>query len=258
MNLEGTANFGGVDLAEVTKNLNVQTIQTGIMQNSQKESPKKQPSLRSIKNNTHKLQSSPNRNEKLTMEYLNNYKDIIFNNAKKTNLKYEDEQLSYEQDDEEHEQEILTDSNELNRNNDTVEYKKKRKESYKNNNQTKSYSEEESQNDSIIYMKDLNSKNSVNPNSFSQVSNKNTVINTQNMSKFAGNSENHTGNSNKLTLHNVGSYRDKEKEILMGTLESCTSSEFRAGLDQICEESFLSQGNNDIEILNIEIKPSNV
>lgn len=257
MNLEGTASFGGVDLAEVTKNLNVQSIQSGITQNNQKELPKKQHSIKSNKIDTAKNESSANRSEKLTKEYLNNYKDIIFNNGKKTNSKYDNEQ-SYEQEDEEHEQEILTDSNEYHSNNDTIEYKKKRRESCKNSNQTKSYSEEESQNDSIIYTKNINSKNSVNINSFSQVSNKNTIINTQNISKGASNYENQTCNSNKLTLHNVGSYREKDRDLLMGTLESCTSSEFRAGLEQIYEQSFLSQGNNDIENLNIEIKPSNV
>jgi hypothetical protein len=59
-----------------------------------------------------------------------------------------------------------------------------------------------------------------------------------------------TNNVNKLT-------EGYSKEMRFDTLESCTSSEFRAGIGYN-EESFISQGNNDIGNLNIDIKYSNI
>jgi hypothetical protein len=45
---------------------------------------------------------------------------------------------------------------------------------------------------------------------------------------------------------------------VLNTIESCTSSEFRAGLNIMDESSFISRGNHDVENLNIDIKDSGV
>jgi hypothetical protein len=54
--------------------------------------------------------------------------------------------------------------------------------------------------------------------------------------------------------------RDQRSVIsnVLNTIESCTSSEFRAGLNILDESSFLSKGGNDVENLNIDIKDSNI
>ena len=88
------------------------------------------------------------------------------------------------------------------------------------------------------------------------MSNKNTVINTANMNKASGSGGNNYPHGHQNNYNYMNSYPDP-REMNFNTLDSCTSSEFRAGLGMY-EESFISQGNNDIENLNIEIKPSNV
>lgn len=51
---------------------------------------------------------------------------------------------------------------------------------------------------------------------------------------------------------------NKNVSDIINTIESCTSSEFRAGLDICDESSFISNGNKDVENLNIDIKHSNI
>ena len=89
-----------------------------------------------------------------------------------------------------------------------------------------------------------NSENSMNKNSNSESSGHDSIIYTKDL--------NNMKNVIKLITPNKNN-----REIRFDTLESCTSSEFRAGLGYN-EESFISQDNNDVGNLNIDIKNSNI
>ena len=78
------------------------------------------------------------------------------------------------------------------------------------------------------------------------VSCENTQISSSNVGdKRIYNKDWTTSDTNKKGLMRVW------KDYIVNTLESCTSSEFREGLGVFDEQSFISQGNNDIENLNI-------
>ena len=108
--------------------------------------------------------------------------------------------------------------------------------------------DDSSDNDSIIYTKDVTDKKNKN-----EIENKKQKMNNQERNQFSISDVNKQQNSDI----NKDSERSNQRDLILNTLESCTSSEFRAGIG-VNEESFLSQGNNDIKNLNIEIKHSNI
>ena len=101
------------------------------------------------------------------------------------------------------------------------------------------------------YIKQLSNNNNLNSNNKlnDESSGHDSIIYTKD-ANYKAEIKNDKTNQNK----------DKDKDITMkdfvvNTFESCTSSEFRAGLG--IEQSFISQDNKDIENLNVDIKTDN-
>jgi hypothetical protein len=107
---------------------------------------------------------------------------------------------------------------------------------------SKSYSGEESSgHDSIIYTRDIqNARESGDKNNYDTMI-KSYIINQEQA-------------ANTKNLH----MQQQLAQQVVNTMESCTSSEFRHGLGVYNESSFISQGNEDIGNLNIDIKSSNI
>ncbi len=161
--------------------------------------------------------------EKLKQDLLKNYKDVLFNNFNNENS---------------NEYSNRSDREDIN---NTIEYKKNFNKENSNNT-----IEEVNKNDSIIYTKGLASDVLQDPN-------KNNISNCNNTNKLP---EKESLGKKLSTVTKLYQANQKEaKDWKIGTLDSCTLSEFKSGLVAY-EGSFISQGNDDIENLKIEIKNS--
>jgi hypothetical protein len=120
-----------------------------------------------------------------------------------------------------------------------------------NPNQSRSNSRSDDLGDSIHYIDENNSNETIKYNK----NRSNLIKCEQACESVTGTKDQTYYNETSQKLDNKGKteIKDNINKQFMTTLDSCTSSEFKAALNGI-EQSFISYGNNDINNLNIHIK----
>jgi hypothetical protein len=103
--------------------------------------------------------------------------------------------------------------------------------------------------------------NSINAIQHSQEKTQGTQVTLKDRQKCSEESETYSDKRDSSSGHDSIIYTRDQKHNsvisnVLNTIESCTSSEFRAGLNIMDESSFISKGNQDVNNLNIDIKES--